>query len=339
MSGLAALATGVIAAAVIGAVTGNLPQRRRGVALAHRRAGAGRRAGPSQREWLAQAGADTSPLRLWAGSLALGAGLLAVLTSVTGTVAVAAVPSAAAALAPRAVLARRRTARLNAIRQAWPDALRELAAAVAAGRSLTQALCDVAERGPEPLAGAFASFPTLMRVLGTSAALEVLRDDLADPTTDRIVEVLILAEEQGGRLVTELLRDLADTTTRDLHTAEEVASNALEQKINARAVFVLPWLVLVVLVAHPGAFRDFYHSSAGLVVIAVAAGLSLVGLALASRLSRQPVEPRLLADDATSAAPGRGAGVAPTGSAAPASLARTASASPTAAGETRREGP
>lgn len=294
MSGLAALATGVVVAALVGALSGSLPRRAR-ARSGLRAPGPARRA--RQREWLAQAGADTSPLRFWAASVALGAALLAVLTSVTGTLAVAATPSVAAALVPRAVLARRRTARLNAIRQAWPDALRELAAAVSAGRSLTQGLCDLAERGPEPLASAFSTFPTLTRVLGTAAALEVVRDDLADPTTDRVVEVLILAEEQGGRLVTELLRDLAETTTRDLHTAEEVASDALEQKINARAVFVLPWLVLVVLVARPGAFRDFYQSSAGLVVIGVAAVLSLLGILLAARLSRQPVEPRLLASE------------------------------------------
>lgn len=291
MSGLAALAAGVFAAVTVGLLTGALPRPRRRLRPMRRQRIA------REREWLAQAGVGMGPARFWAGSAALGGTVLVVLTSLTGTPAVAAVPAIAVALAPRALLARRRTTRLNAIRQAWPDALRELAAGVAAGRSLTQALSDLAHRGPEPLASAFGSFPTLTRVLGTRAALEVVRDDLADPTTDRVVEVLILADEQGGRLVAELLRDLAESTTRDLHTAEEVATAALEQKINARAVFVLPWLVLVALVARPGAFRDFYQSGQGLVVIGVAAAMSLAGLALTSRLSRQPVEPRLLAGD------------------------------------------
>lgn len=296
MDGLAAMASGVAVAVAVGALAGLLPSR---TGRSNRRTShVGR-----QREWLTQAGVAVGPVPFWAGSAGLAAAVCVVLTSLTGTLAVAAVPSMALGLVPRAVLARRRTARLNAIRQAWPDALRELAAAVAAGRSLTQALVDLASRGPEPLADAFASFPTLVRVLGTPAALEVVRDDLADPTTDRVVEVLILAHEQGGRLVTELLRDLAETTTRDLHTAEEVASNALEQKINARAVFVLPWLVLVVLVARPGHFRDFYQSGSGFVVVGVAAALSLTGVALTSRLSRQPVEPRLLAGEGRQPSP------------------------------------
>lgn len=297
MDGLAALASGIVVAVVVGALAGALPRR-----VGHRRRRAKRLR--SQREWLTQAGVSVTPVTFWVGSAALALAVCVVLLSLTGTLAVSVVPSVAIGLVPRGVLARRRTVRLNAIRQAWPDALREVAAAVAAGRSLSQALTDLAARGPEPLADAFASFPTLMRVLGTPAALEVIRDDLADPTTDRVVEVLILAHEQGGRLVTELLRDLAETTTRDLHTAEEVASNALEQKINARAVFVLPWLVLVVLVARPGHFRDFYQSGAGLAVVGMAAALSFLGVVLTSRLSRQPVEPRLLVGEARTAATG-----------------------------------
>ena len=36
-------------------------------------------------------------------------------------------------------------------------------------------------------------------------------------------------------------------------------------RINARAVMVLPWCVLVALTARPGAFRTFYQSSGGVV--------------------------------------------------------------------------
>src|SRR5680860_1096925 len=76
-----------------------------------------------------------------------------------------------------------------------------------------------------------------------------LRGELGDPTSDRVIEVLIVAHERGGRIVLELLRDLAEGTTEDLRTEEEIATASLEQRINARAVFVLPWVVLVALTA------------------------------------------------------------------------------------------
>ena len=61
--------------------------------------------------------------------------------------------------------------------------LRELLASVAAGRSLTHALCTLATSGPEQLRDGFARFPGLSRMLGTVAALEIVEEELSDPTT------------------------------------------------------------------------------------------------------------------------------------------------------------
>ena len=110
---------------------------------------------------------------------------------------------------------------------------------------------------------AFAQFPQLARVLGTGPALELVKEDLADPTSDRVLEVLILAQERGGAIVREILDDLVDATTRDLKLLDELETEGLEMRINARAVVVLPWFVLVALTARPGAFRDFYQSGGG----------------------------------------------------------------------------
>jgi drug/metabolite transporter (DMT)-like permease len=64
-------------------------------------------------------------------------------------------------------------------------------------------------------------------------------------------------------------------------------------KINARAVLVLPWLVLVALTLRAGPFRDFYRSPAGLVVVLAGAALSALGYLWISRLGRAADEPRV----------------------------------------------
>ena len=217
--------------------------------------------------------------------------------ALTATPAVGLVPGIAAALAPRAVAGRRRARRLHAVQESWPDGLRQLSAAIAAGMSLPQAVLGLAANGPAPLRTAFARFPVLLRTAGMVPALESVKAELADPTSDRVLEVLVLAHERGGRLVGDLLTDLAQATADDVRALEQIATEGLEQKINARAVFALPWLVLFTLTARPGAFRDFYQSRAGLAVVAVAGGLSLLGLWLAARLAREPVEERVLAGD------------------------------------------
>ena len=128
------------------------------------------------------------------------------------------------------------------------------------------ALTTLAETGPPALRDAFARFPLLARMLGTVPALEIVKAELADPTSDRVIEVLILAQERGGPIVRQILEDLVVATTKDLKVLDEIESEGLEMKINARAVLVMPWLVLVALTLRAGPFRAFYQSPAGVLV-------------------------------------------------------------------------
>lgn len=284
----AALATGVAAYVAAGLVAGYAPALRLRA----------RRRGDGTRHLLAAAGVHVTPAQFWAASACLSGAAFAVLTTATATPAVVVVPAVALGALPRAVLARRRSQRLREIAVAWPDGLRDLVTAVSAGMSLSQALTRLAEAGPEPLQRAFARYPLLARMLGVVPALEAVQAELADPTSDRVIEVLILAHERGGRIVAEVLRDLAEATAEDVRTLDEITTAGLEQKLNARSVFVLPWLVLGTLTARPGHFRDFYQSTGGLVVVALAAALSLVGMIVLTRLGRDPVEERVLGEAA-----------------------------------------
>lgn len=280
---LAPLLSAVAVGGLVAAALGILPRRR-----------PRKRSRGSRSDWLIQAGVTTTPFQFWATSLGAGLLTLVAVTLLTGSWAVAAVPSVLVGMLPRLYFGSQRRKRMGEIRQAWPDGLRDLVASMSAGRSLARAVEDMAEGGPLPLRRAFSSFPFLARSLGVAAALETIRDNLADPTTDRVVEVLIVAHQRGGTIVPEILRDLAEATARDVWAAEEIDTAALEHKINARAVFVLPWLVLIAMTMRDGPFREFYGTNLGLVVIVVGGVLSLVGSLLVSRLGRQPDEPRVL---------------------------------------------
>jgi len=245
--------------------------------------------------WLQQAGVELSPLRFWCGCAAAGFVALVVLAALTGSVLVGFVPAIAVATLPRAYFARRRRVRMREVQRAWPDGLRDLVASIASGRSLTQAVNELAAHGPPPLRQAFARFPDLARVLGTGPALEIVKEELADPTSDRVIEVLLLAQERGGAIVRQILDDLVVATTRDLKLLDELDTEGLEMRINSRAVVVLPWLVLVALTARPGPFRGFYRSAGGAATLALAAVLTVVGMLVLGRLGREPVEDRVLA--------------------------------------------
>ncbi len=251
------------------------------------------RSANARRLWLQQAQAGVTPVQFWAGSAAAGVVALVVVRAITGSWFVAAVPAAALSFLPRAYFGKQRAERLRRVQNAWPDGLRDLLASISAGRSLTQAVGALAETGPEPLKEAFARFAPLSRMVGTSAALEVVKSELADPTSDQVLEVLVLAHERGGGIVRSILEDLVVATTKDLKLLDQIETEGLEMRINSRAVVVLPWVVLVFLTMTDGPFRTFYRSAAGFATLLVGGLFSIVGLVVLGRLGRRPGEQRV----------------------------------------------
>jgi len=286
VSALAAVAIGAFAFLAAGRFFGvTVGQRSSGEASARPR-------------WWARLAVAIAPVplpRFLALSAAAGGVAFLVGAVLTGAPLVAVVPAVVVTGAPGAWYAQRRRLRVRAVRESWPDGLRDVAASVASGRSVTQALESLGTSGPAPLQEAFAGFASAARAFGTPAALRVVADDLADATTDRVVEVLVLAHERGGRIVAEILDDLVTGTTRDLKVLDEIESEGLEMRINAAAVVVLPWSVLVLLCVRGGAFRAFYTSPAGFLVVLVGALMSGAGYLWIRHLGRGHDEPRVLA--------------------------------------------
>lgn len=248
--------------------------------------------------WLTQAGVDLTPRQFWAASVAVGLVAFVLFLLITGIAIIAVIPAIGVAMLPRAYFARQRGRRLSEVQEAWPDGLRDITASISSGMSLPRAVEVLAMKGPEPLRRAFGRYGLLARTIGVVPALETVKEELGDPTSDRVIEVLILAHERGGSIVTEILTDLAEATTRDLWTLEDIRTAAIEQKINSRVVFVLPWFVLIALTAMTPAYREFYASVAGFVVVLFGAVLSGFGILLVSLLSKEPQEERVLGGSA-----------------------------------------
>ncbi|WP_341250897.1 hypothetical protein [Euzebya pacifica] len=285
MSGLAALSTGVFVALLVGLLSGGLPTLQRTT---------GPR-GPSRLAvQLQQAGVGWTPLQVRVAT-AVGAVLtMVVVAAVTGIPAMAVVPGVLVLAAPQALLRRRALARVRAVREAWPDALAMIGGSVRSGRPLSHAVVDVSLDGPVALRGPMAGLAARIQTVGMVPALQAVADAVGDPVTDRVVEVLCLAHAEGGRIVTDVVADLAMSIGAEVQAGEEIDTLSLEGKLNARLVFALPWVVLVVLTARPGPFAEFYAGPGGAIVIGIGAVVSLLGVALVSRLSRVPDEPRVL---------------------------------------------
>lgn len=244
---------------------------------------------------LAEAGvAGLTPSRLAGACTGAAAAAFVAVVSVSSSVVIAGVLAVLAGAAPVALVRRRQRQRRTELRALWPDVIDDLASGVRAGLSLPEALEQVGRAGPEALRGPFRRFAEEYRVSGRfGAALDGLKCELADPVGDRVVEALRVARDVGGNDLGRVLRTLAAFLRDDARTRGELESRQSWTVNGARLAVAAPWVLLVLLSTRPEAV-DAYDSAAGLVVLLVGAGVSLVAYRLMLRLGRLPEEARVL---------------------------------------------
>ncbi len=195
---------------------------------------------------------------------------------------------------PVALLRGRAERRLRELAEVWPEAVDNLASAVRAGMPLPEALAGLAERGPEPLRPHFRAFATDYQAGGRFAdALERLKERLADPVGDRVVESLRVAREVGGGDLGRLLRTLSGYLRDDARTRAELQSRQAWTVNGARLAVAAPWLVLLMLCFQPEVISR-YASPTGVVVLGVGAALCAAAYRLMVRIGRLPTERRIL---------------------------------------------
>ena len=248
------------------------------------------------RLWLRQAGVRATPQQFVAVSITLGVVVFAVLWALLGTWPVAVVPGLFSMLAPYTIYAQRRRTRMREIAVTWPDGLRDLAASIKVTNNLHRSLLMLAASGPPPLRVAFAGYRANAEMIGQAAALELIRAQLADATSDRVIEVLVLAVEEGIERLSDVLTRLAVDVAADVRLREELKTSRAEPVLNARIMAAGPWILLVYLTLQDGPYRDFYRSGAGFAVVSVALVLTTAGLLWTQRLARDTEEPRVLRD-------------------------------------------
>lgn len=158
-------------------------------------------------------------------ALCAGAGIVGTLVVLVASraVPVALVFGAMGAYLPVALVRGRARRRQLELAEVWPEAVDNLASAVRAGMSLPDALSALRARGPESLRAAFAAFALDYQVSGQFGdSLDRLKDRLADPVGDRVVESLRVAREVGGGDLGRLLRGLSGFLREDARARSEL---------------------------------------------------------------------------------------------------------------------
>lgn len=247
------------------------------------------------RDLLAQAGiAGVTPGRLWGACGAVGAVAFVLVLGTSRVPVIAAAFGTFAGLAPLQLVRRRRDQRRVELRTVWPEAVDNLASAVRAGLSLPEALAQLGHRGPEQLRAPFRRFAEDYRSSGRFApCLDRLKEDLADPVGDRIVEALRMAREVGGTDLGRLLRTLSAFLREDARTRAELQSRQGWTVNAARLALCAPWALLLLLSLQPETVRA-YNTAAGALVLLLGGGTSLVAYRVMLGVAKLPEERRVL---------------------------------------------
>jgi tight adherence protein B len=227
-------------------------------------------------------------------SVAVGLAVAVLFLGLSRTWPIAVAFGLLAATSPVAALRYRARQRRTELRELWPDVVDNLASSVRAGRSLPDAVSQVGERGPEPLRPAFQRFAEDYRVSGRfHDALDDLKDRLADPTGDRIVESLRIARDVGGGDLGRVLRTLSAFLREEARARAELETRQSWVVNAARLAVASPWILLAMLSLRTTAVQA-YQAPAGIAVLVGGLAASLVAYRLMLQLGRLPEDARVL---------------------------------------------
>jgi tight adherence protein B len=247
------------------------------------------------RELLAGAGIEgVTPGAFIGACVITGVGGFLLMILVSGAWPVGVVFGLMAGGLPVALVRSRARKRLAEFRELWPDVVDNIASAVRAGLSLSEALAQVGERGPLPLREPFRRFGADYASTGRFAeSLDRLKARLADPVGDRVVEALRIAREVGGGDLGRLLRSLSTFLRDDARTRSELESRQSWSVNGARVAVAAPWMVLALL-SFQGDVIQRYNSPMGAVIIGAGALVCVIAYRLMLRIGRLPEPERVL---------------------------------------------
>ena len=242
-----------------------------------------------------QAGfAGLSVRTLLAFSVVAGALVLALVQATVGVLPIAVCFGAMASYLPLAFVRRRARRRRALLRDLWPDAVDNITSGVRAGMALPEALSQLGTRGPEELRDPFLAFADDYRLTGRfHDSLDRLKERLADPVGDRLVESLRIAREVGGTDLGHLLRTLSGFLREDARTRAELEARQSWTVNAARLAVAAPWAVLAMLSTNPESVAA-YSSALGVLVLGIGAAVTAVAYWAMVRIGRLPEDERVL---------------------------------------------
>ncbi len=155
----------------------------------------------------------------------------------------------------------------KSIQDAWPEALDHINSAIKSGVSISQALANLAERGPIVLSPFFREYKSQVNTTGNlELALKNLCLSTQDPILKRLTQTILLVRQVGGAQVGSVLRTFTTFLRNDLTAKREIEMRHGWIANTARIASCAPWLLLIFLTFQPQT-RTAYNTPTGVIVV------------------------------------------------------------------------
>ena len=189
------------------------------------------------------------------------------------------------------------TRRNSEIQGACPELIDLLVSGVQSGLSLNESLTGLAVRGPEIFRAEFKIFAEDIYLHGDfTRALVRVKETLAHPSVDQIIEALFIARELGGAELLTILRLLGKFIREDLSLRREIEVKQSWIKNSAHLSAAAPWILLLLLSTQP-ATKEAFSTPTGVVILCAGLGLTSLAYIWMNSLSRIPIPNRIFVSD------------------------------------------
>lgn len=175
----------------------------------------------------------------------------------------------------------------------WPEVIDHLVSGLYSGLSITEALSELENRGPEIVQEDFAQFKRDIRSGATfNDALNKLREKFAHQGSDQIFEVMQLAKTLGGGELLNTLRTLGSFQREDLILNKEISIKHGWIRNSANISAAAPWLLLLMIGSQSGTAASF-ATPTGILILFSGVLMTFFAYLWMAKISKLPKSPRV----------------------------------------------
>ena len=181
------------------------------------------------------------------------------------------------------------------IQGAAPEMIDHLISGLQSGLSLNECLVGLSSRGPAVLKPFFERFRINVYSSGDfTASLEQIKNELSEPSTDLIIESLLMSKTLGGAELMNILRLLGNFIREDLALRREILVKQSWIKNSAHLSASAPWILLLLLSTQPSTSQA-YATKTGVMILLTGLVLTSVAYLWMNQLAKLPQQSRVFA--------------------------------------------